>query len=165
MKKLREHLSILLLCCVAVLDCDKFAQGQNQLEPESLLKKLVPEISGIKVVLMEDLEPNPEGQYRRHAFINGDFNRDGIEDIAISAVDAWEHVGISKSRNGYVLLASRNKNGTWGRVYFHKFPGLAHPFIIWEPNKRVLLIGANQTDSNPGEIVWDKSKKAYKLNK
>ena len=107
------------------------------IDPQKLLMQLVPDIPDIKVVTAEDLEPNPQGKYHRHAFMRGDFNRDGIEDIAIAGADAWVKQGISRQRNGYVLIASKRKDGGWSRVFFHKFPGTASPFLIWDDERMV----------------------------
>jgi len=131
------------------------------LDPEQILRQLVPEVPDIKMVTPEDMEPNPQGKYRRHAFIQGDFNRDGQEDIAISAVDHpdWK----ARSGDSYVLIASKSKNGTWSRVFFEKIPGVRHPFLIWDEENRALLVGANYSDYNPGDILWDAKTKKYKL--
>jgi hypothetical protein len=56
-------------------------------DPNRILRGLVPEIPGLQVVPEKDLEPNPRGKYRRYASIEGDFNTDGLGDIAIVAVD------------------------------------------------------------------------------
>ncbi len=137
---------------------DQIPPSLSILDPEQLLKSLVSEVQDIRMVTPEDLEPNPQGKYRRHAFIQGDFNRNGQEDIAICATDRW-----TRGRNAYVLIASKRKNGTWYRAFFHKFPGIAQPFLIWDKEKMALLVGANFSDSNPGDIVWDRAKKEYKL--
>lgn len=55
------------------------------------------------------------------------------------------------------------KNGTWYRAFFHKFPGIAYPFLIWDEEKTALLVGANYSDAVPGDIVWDRTRKEYKL--
>jgi hypothetical protein len=124
--------------------------------------QLVPDFPDIKVMIVEDLEPNPQGKYHRHAFIRGDFNRDGIEDIAIAGTDAWVKQGTSLKRNGYVLIASKTNDGSWSRVFFHKFPGTANPFLIWDEDRMALLIGGNFTDFDPGDIIWDHVRKEFK---
>jgi hypothetical protein len=135
----------------------------TKLDPEQILKKLIPEIPDIKMVTPEDLEPNPQGKYRRHAFIQGDFNRDGQEDIAICATDQWVREGISLRRNSYVLIATKRKNGTWVREFFQKFSDFSSPFLIWDRERMRLLIGVNQSDYEPGDILWDSKEKKYKL--
>jgi hypothetical protein len=55
------------------------------------------------------------------------------------------------------------KDGSWSRVFLHKFPGTAMPFLIWDEERMVLLVGANFTDSDPGDIVWDRVRKEFKL--
>jgi hypothetical protein len=124
--------------------------------------QLVPDIPDIKVVIAEHLEPNPQGNHR-HAFIRGDFNRDGAEDIAIAGTDAWAEQGISRHRDGYVLIASKRKDGSWRRVFLHKFPGTAIPVLIWDEERMALLVGANAADFDPGDIVWDRVTKEFKL--
>jgi hypothetical protein len=165
-KNLTLGLSFLLLTVFSSCAAE-FATTTN-LDPEQILKKLVPEVPDIKMVPPEDLEPNPQGEYRRHAFIQGNFNGDGQEDIAICGTDEWVREGRSLMRNGYVLIASKKKDGTWVRQFFHKFPGTAYPFLIWDKKiwdktRMALLVGANFSDSNPGDIVWDPVKKEYKL--
>ena len=135
----------------------------SRIDPEQLLMQLAPDIPDIKVVSAEDLEPNPKGNYHRHAFIRGDFNRDGIEDIAIAGADAWVGQGISRYRNGYVIIASKRKDGSWSRVLLHKFAGTAIPFLIWDEEQMAILVGANKSDSEPGDIVWDRVRKEFKL--
>jgi hypothetical protein len=46
-------------------------------DPSRILHDLVPEIPTLEVPPAKDLEPNPPGKYRRHTFIQGDFNQDG----------------------------------------------------------------------------------------
>jgi hypothetical protein len=135
------------------------ARGPEELKPQEILERLMPEVRNVKLVTAPDLEPNPEGIYRRHAFIVGDFNQDGIDDVAIAATDQPNPQG----RNGYVLIASKAKNGNWTRVFVHKFDGVAKPFLIWDRERIRLLVGANETDFDPGDIVWDHTQKGYKL--
>ena len=135
----------------------------SRIDPQELLMQLVPDIPDIKVVIGEDLKPDPQGKYRRRAFIRGDFNQDGTEDIAKAGADAWVKQGISRQRNGYILIASKKKDESWSRVFFHKFPGTANPFLIWDEERMALLVGANEADSDPGDIVWDRVKKEFKL--
>ena len=135
----------------------------SRIDPQELLTQLVPDIPDIEVVISEDLEPNPQGKYHRHAFIRGDFNRDGREDIAIAGTDAWLKQGTSRKRNGYVLIASRTKDESWSRVFFHKFPGTANPFLISDEERMALLVGANFSDFDLGDIVWDRVRKEFKL--
>lgn len=130
----------------------------SDLDPEQILRKLVRDIPGVKMVTPEGLEPNPQGKYRRHAFIRGDFNQDGQEDIAISATDEW-----TRGRNAYVLIATKRDGGTWYRTFLHKFPGIAHPFLIWDEDGKAILVGANYSDTVPGDIMWDANEKKYKL--
>jgi hypothetical protein len=95
----------LLLASSVACRAGDSSQAESRIDPQELLMQLVPNVSDIKVVRAEDLEPNPQGKYHRHAFIRGDFNRDGTEDIAIAGADAWVKQGISSQRNGYVLIA------------------------------------------------------------
>jgi hypothetical protein len=155
-KNLTLGLSFLLLTVFSSCAAE-FATTTN-LDPEQILKQLVPEVPDIKMITAEELEPNPKGKYRRHAFIQGDFNRDGEEDIAISGTDEW-----TRGRNAYVLIASKTKDGAWYRAFFHKFPKIAYPFLIWDAEKMALLVGANKSDTIPGDIVWDRAKKQYKV--
>jgi hypothetical protein len=153
---------VLLASSVSCRAGDSHHTG-SRTDPQELLIQLVPDIPDLKVVRAGDLEPNPQGKYHRHAFIRGDFNRDGIEDIAIAGADAWVEQGISRQRNGYVLIASKRKDGSWIRVFFHKFPGSAFPFLIWDEKRVALLVGANFTDFDPGDIVWDRVRNEFKL--
>jgi hypothetical protein len=159
-----SHLSLgVFLLIVSCLRAEAASQPSTDLNPEKILKELVTEISNIRIVTASDLEPNPPGKYHRHAFIRGDFNRDGVEDIAIAGTDEWVKPRASLTRNGYVLIASKRTNGSWTRVFFHKFDGTANPFLIWDRAAMALLVGANFSDSNPGDIVWDGANKTYKL--
>jgi hypothetical protein len=160
-KNLTLGFSLLLLTVFS--SCAAQFDRSTDPDPEQILKKLVPEVPDIKMVTPEDLEPNPQGQYRAHAFIQGDFNGGGQEDIAICGTDEWVRERRSLTRNGYVLIASKKKDGTWVRQVFHKFRGTAYPFLIWDKKRMALLVGANFSDSNPGDIVWDPIKKEYKL--
>ena len=135
----------------------------SRIDPQELLIQLVPDVPDIKVMISEDLEPNPQGKYHRHAFIRGDFNQDGIEDIAIAGTDTLVKQGTSLKRNGYVLIASKTKDGSWSRVFYHKFPGTANPFLIRDDERMALLVGANFSDFDPGDIVWDRVRKEFKL--
>jgi hypothetical protein len=153
---------VFLVLSLALSSC-QLVSAKEDLDPERLLKQLAPEIKEIKITTPEELEPNPKRAYRRHAFIREDFNGDGTEDIAICGTDAWVKQGRSSQRNGYVLVASKNPSGSWTRVFFHKFTGLASPFLIWDQSRMALLVGGNDTDFNPGDIVWDRLKKGYKL--
>jgi hypothetical protein len=161
-KTITIAIGILLLALLSPA-ADDSARPRNDLRPEQILKTLTPEIPEIGMVTPEDLEPNPQGAYRRYAFIRGDFNRDGIEDIAVAGTDQWQKQGAALTRNGYVLIASRTKDGLWTRRFFHKFPGTSKPFLIWDKDKTALLVGANASDADPGDIVWDRTKKQYKL--
>jgi hypothetical protein len=163
MRKIQNFALSFLLVTVCSTYPEESSPARLNLDPKQILRELVPEVPDIKMVTAQELEPNPQGKYRRHAFIQGDFNRDGQEDIAICATDEWVREGISLMRNGYVLIASKKKNGTWARVFFHKFRGLSSPFLIWDKERMTLLVGANFSDSNPGDIVWDRTKKEYKL--
>jgi hypothetical protein len=163
LRHLKRICGIFLVLIALFFWLDHLSSAQNDKDPERLLKQLVPEVPEIKIVAAEELEPNPKGEYRRNAFLRKDFNRDGVEDIAICGIDAWVQQGASRRRNGYVLIASKNAKGAWTRVFFHKFPGIAYPFLVWDQSRMALLVGANQSDSNPGDIVWDREKKAYKL--
>jgi hypothetical protein len=159
-----KHICGIILVLTALFFwLDRLSGAESDLDPQRILKQLVPEVSEVKLVAPEELEPNPKGEYRRNAFVRRDFNRDGIADIAICGVDAWVQQGASRRRNGYVLIASKNPKSEWTRVFFHKFPQIAYPFLIWDQSRMALLVGANQSDSNLGDIVWDREKKAYKL--
>jgi hypothetical protein len=46
---------------------------------------------------------------------------------------------------------------------FISFPGTVIPLLIWDEERMVLLVGANFTDSDPGDIVWDRVRKEFKL--
>lgn len=152
-------LSFLLLTVFS--SCAAEFSTTTNLDPEQILKKLVPEVPDIKMVTPEDLEPNPKGKYRRHAFIQGDFNGDGTEDIAISGVDEWKEEQARLRRSSYVLIATKDRQ-TWKRVFLHKFR-VPYPFLIWDEKRKSIIVGVNYSDSNPEEIVWDRAKKEYKL--
>lgn len=173
MREIRKTLGYsILIWFVFAQSCGaaKLPPPKTDLDPQQILNKLVPEVPGLTIVPPKDLEPNPPGPYHRSAFIRGDFNGDRIEDIAICGTDEWVKKGRSQTRNGYVLIASKRDNGTskrdngnWGRVFFHKFTGIASPFLIWDRMRRALLVGANFSDANPGDIVWDPAKREYRL--
>lgn len=157
-------LATIFLLLTASLSCaGELPPMPAKLDPEQILRQLVPEVPDIKMVTPKELEPNPQDKYRRYAFIQGDFNRDGQEDIAICATDEWVRQGRSLTRNSYVLIASRQKNGSWVRVFFYKFRELSSPFLIWDKEQMRLLVGATQSDYVPGDIVWDLKEKKYKL--
>jgi hypothetical protein len=61
------------------------------------------------------------------------------------------------------LIASRKEDGTWTRVFYHKFSSTAYPLLVWDKEQRVLLVGANYSDSNTGDIVWDAARREYNL--
>jgi len=152
----------LLLLAVFPSYAEESAPARPNLDPEQILRQLVPEVPDIKMVTPEDMEPNPQGKYRRHAFIQGDFNKDGREDVAICATDEWIKKGISLTRNSYVLIASREKK-QWVRVFLQRIDRLAFPFLIWDSERNRLLVGANRSDYEPGDIVWDLKEKKYKF--
>ncbi len=159
-------LAITLLWTLGVTQPTWAGTSDSQLDisgVERILQTLVPEVKNIKVVTDKDLEPNPQGKYRRHAFIQGDFNRDGQEDIAICATDEWIRQGASLTRNSYVLIASKRKDWSWVRVFLQKIDRLSSPFLIWDKKRMRLLVGANQSDYEPGDIVWDSHEKKYKF--
>ena len=137
------------------------AAADPHVDPRRMLRQLVPELPDIQMPLPEDLEPNPEGKYRRHAVIQGDFNKDGRQDIAICAVDPVNSK--ARLRDSYVLIASKTNNDTWDRVFFERIPGVVHPFLIWDAENMALLVGANYSDYNPGDIIWDSKTKEFKL--
>lgn len=165
MKKM-PVLAISVIWILAVTQPGLTATADRKLDiadAERILKDLVPEVKNLQVVTAKDLEPNPQGKYRRYAFIRGDFNKDGQEDIAIAATDEWVRQGRALTRNGYVLIGTKRNDSTWARVFFHKFRGLSIPFLIWDEESMKLLVGANESDSVPGDIVWDLKEKKYKL--
>src|SRR5919106_1024622 len=83
--------------------------------------------------------------------------------VAAQATDEWVQSGISRSRNGYVLVATKDKNSRWLRAFFHNFPGTAFPFLSWDKDKRALLVGANYSAYVPGDILWDARTRRYRL--
>jgi len=139
--------------------------ADRELDADQLLKQLVKEVPEIRMITPEELEPNPTGDYHRYAFIRRDFNGDGVEDIAIAGTDAWVQKGASRDRNGYIVIASRTRAAEWVRVFLHKFSGLASPFLIWDRSSKALVVGANQSDADPGDIVWNGVSKKYRLAK
>lgn len=157
-------LAISVLSILAATQLGLTATASHKLDiadVEKIIKDLVPEVKNLQVVPAKDLEPNPQGKYRRYAFIQGDFNGDAQEDIAICATDDWDRKSLT--RNSYVLIASKTKTGSWVRVFFTKFERLASPFLIWDKERLRLLVGANHSDYEPGDIVWDLKEKKYKL--
>ena len=61
------------------------------------------------------------------------------------------------------MIASKNNDGAWVRIFLEKIPGVVHPFLIWDEEEKALLVGANYTDYNPGDILWDPKAKKYIL--
>jgi hypothetical protein len=130
-------------------------------DPNRILQESVPEIPGLAVPPESDLEPNPRGKYRRYTFIQGDFNKDGRDDIAICAVDNRDWT--KRSADSYVLIVSKTKDRAWIRVFFEKISGVRHPFLIWDEGNKALLVGANYSDYNPGDVLWDAKARRYRL--
>jgi hypothetical protein len=130
-------------------------------DPNRILQESIPEIPGLAVPPENDLEPNPRGKYRRYTFVQGDFNTDGRDDIAICAVDNPDWT--KRSADSYVLIVSKSKDRAWIRVFFEKIPGVRHPFLIWDERNKALLLDANYSDYNPGDILWDAKTNRYRL--
>ena len=62
------------------------------------------------------------------------------------------------------MIASKDKdNFAWHRVFFERIAGVRHPFLVWDEENKALLVGANYSDYNPGDILWDSATKKYKL--
>lgn len=121
MKNERKHIRGIFVLFSVVLSYSQTFCARADLDPQQILKQLAQEIPEIRTVAGEDLEPNPKGEYRRHAFIRWDFNQDGVVDITICGTDAWVQKGASRRRNGHVLIASKNVKGGWTRVFFTNF--------------------------------------------
>jgi hypothetical protein len=102
--------SLLAITCLLLLFSRPLAitSAAEISDPRRILHEVVPEIPELEIPPAKDLEPNPPGKYRRYTFIQGDFNQDGRDDIAMCAVDNpdWRR----RSGDSYVVIASKNKD-------------------------------------------------------
>lgn len=162
-KFLKAIMAELTITCLMLLFSNFIAviSAAEATDPNRILQDSVPEIPGLVVPPAKDLEPNPHGKYRRYTFIQGDFNKDGRDDVAICAVDNPDWT--KRSADSYVLIVSKTKDRAWIRVFFEKIPGVRHPFLIWDDRNKALLVGANYSDYNPGDILWDPKANRYRL--
>ena len=91
--------------------------------------------------------------------VRGDFNKDGIEDIAFCATLSPQS---SVFPMAVFVVANGTRTGLWSDV-FAKDDAIAIPYIIWSDKLGSLLLSASETDAyNRGDLVWDQVKRAYK---
>jgi hypothetical protein len=131
--------------------------GKNSLTKDQgnqLFKILAPEIKGLRTPLEEYSHPD------YHFVVTGDFNDDGVPDIAICGNVYDER---QKWLSTYIVVATQVlSTGQWERRYIQELGGTSVPFIIWDKKARSLLIGADWSDADQGEVIWDSKIKEYR---
>lgn len=111
----------------------------------------------VKEVLGEDGSAQMEN-YGLHFIRSGDFNKDGVEDLAL--------VGVYQDRTGtrgnFLVVLTKADTGGWRKVFLKSWPGKAS-FLALGLNGNKLPLWSCMGCDMPQELVWDEKAKIYAL--